>query len=860
MNQPNVRQEDGKSEPTAVWAASDVFDRLAEEFAERCRRGESPSISEYEARYPEYSEKIRSLLPTVALVEQLKRSPKGRTALGEAAPPMPDRLGEFRVLRELGRGGMGIVYEAVQESLGRHVALKVVHHLHLDSRRLQRFQREAQAVAQLHHTNIVPIFGVGEDDGLPYCVMQYIEGRGLDRLIENWRHDGSLEGNERWRFVAQVGAQVADALHYAHEQGVLHRDVKPANLLIDGHGTVWVTDFGLAKLTGHDDLTASGDVIGTLRYLAPEALKGASDPRSDLYSLGLTLYELLTLSPPFGELTPSELLRQVSEGHLPRPTRFDRSIPRDLETIVLKAIAREPGHRYPSAGALADDLKRFLDDRPIQARRVGMLERAWRWSRRNPATAVMTAAAAGSLMLAAAVGGYGYAKTHQALGRADATVDLSLQVFSEVFDKLTADDMSLLPPPPGRHSVSGPHGGGERFSRGPRGQGPPRPPLNGESAPGGPGDGAEPPPPPGFGPGDLLSGGPGFGPPPPEFDDGPPPDEPGDGGPGDPGRRGEARGPFGPGGGPPDGGRGGPHGPPPGHGRGPFGGGPFDGGSTNSENTAHLLESILKFYDRFGQLNERNPNPKLQAEAAWAFRKVGAIDKRLGREQDAALATDRAIKMLEELVKQSPNDLEFRSKLVDTYIMANPWQVDPAGLERLHEQLAYAGGLVDQLVDEVPKSADYLQAQVHVYAKLGAVEERLGHAGEAEAYYRKALDAGQSLIALIPPARRDRMDGRARTDRVFILESLAVLLFDQGRKDETRTALEAAVAEVPRAGDRWPARDSVQALTDLFRKLGDTKRADEVARTANSRGRAPHREARSPQPTEGSSAASDRAP
>src|SRR3954470_6386763 len=173
--------------------SSDAFDRLAEQFAEACRRGEAPSIAGYEARHPEHAEKIRRLLPTVAMMEQLKPGTQAKGDV-EAGRPLPERLGEYRVVRELGRGGMGVVYEAVQESLGRHVALKVVHHVHLDARRLQRFRREAQAVAQLHHTNIVPIFGVGEHEGLPYYAMQYIRGSGLDALLGSWRGGGRPPG------------------------------------------------------------------------------------------------------------------------------------------------------------------------------------------------------------------------------------------------------------------------------------------------------------------------------------------------------------------------------------------------------------------------------------------------------------------------------------------------------------------------------------------------------------------------------------------------------------------------------------------------------------------------------------------
>src|SRR5262249_42925743 len=192
-------------------------------------------------------------------------------------------------------------------------------------------------------------------------------------------------------------------LQYAHEQGILHRDIKPANLLVDEHQGVWITDFGLAKLAGRDDLTHSGDVIGTLRYLAPEALRGETDHRSDLYSLGLTLYELLTLHPPFGDLTPSELLRCVTEEQPTRPRKLDLNIPLDLETIVLKATAREPEHRYRTAGDLAEDLRAFLDDRPIRARRANPAERLARWCRRNKLVATLTAAAVVAYLLAGIV-------------------------------------------------------------------------------------------------------------------------------------------------------------------------------------------------------------------------------------------------------------------------------------------------------------------------------------------------------------------------------------------------------------------------------------------------------------------------
>ncbi len=313
-------------------------EQLAEEFADRHRRGERPSLREYTDQYPQWAEEIRDVFPALLLMEQLKPAP-GDVTSGYDGGTLPqgnllERLGDYRILREVGRGGMGIVYEAEQISLGRHVALKVMpSHALLDPLHLQRFQREAKAAGRLHHTNIVPVYGIGEADGLHYFVMQFIQGQGLDQVLEELRalrlneqtaspqnHDpsriaqslltgcfdpggvrppeavppetpgqGTLShstihisgqpsptslssGREYWRSVARIGLQVADALGYASSQGILHRDIKPSNLLLDMQGTVWVADFGLAKLCDQGNLTHSGDIVGTLRYLAPERL------------------------------------------------------------------------------------------------------------------------------------------------------------------------------------------------------------------------------------------------------------------------------------------------------------------------------------------------------------------------------------------------------------------------------------------------------------------------------------------------------------------------------------------------------------------------------------------------------------
>jgi serine/threonine protein kinase len=362
-------------------------------------------------------------------------------------PQQPERVGGYRVVREIGRGGMGVVYEAEQLALGRRVALKVLP-LPLwtavdleggsgDSTHKQRFLREARAAAGLHHPNIVPVYEVGEDGSACYYAMQFIHGQSLSQVLDDvvrlgvsgcnlgsprptpgshefsqvatrpvesddHKHptaapaSGKLgetsiidTGRRRYyRTVARIGIQVAEALDYAHRQGVIHRDIKPANLLLDGDHHVWVADFGLAKTAG-DPLTQSGDILGTVRYMAPERFRGWADPRSDVYSLGLTLYEMLLLRPAFAARDRLHLIDQVTRSEPPRLRSLDRRIPRDLETIVNKAIDREPARRYQTAGELAADLQRYLDDKPILARRAGAGERFWRWCRRNPMVAAL---------------------------------------------------------------------------------------------------------------------------------------------------------------------------------------------------------------------------------------------------------------------------------------------------------------------------------------------------------------------------------------------------------------------------------------------------------------------------------------
>jgi serine/threonine protein kinase/WD40 repeat protein len=465
---------------------SDVFNELAHEFAERFRRGERPSLTEYTDLYPQLADEIRDLFPTLVMMEQLgsgaDRDSDRVTGSFPQGRSIPERLGDFRIIREIGRGGMGIVYEAEQESLGRHVALKVLSHTrHLGPIQLIRFQREAKAAALLHHTNIVPVFGVGIHEDVHYYAMQYIQGQGLDAVlremirlrgevvqepsmphvepnsisvslasgllrnrfpvdpamqgasarvpsaaarpgassegtapkgdavslpVEGSSSSSSILGHKEttyFRSVARLGRQAAEALAYAHSHGVVHRDIKPANLLLDLQGTIWVTDFGLAKAEGSDELTSPGEVVGTLRYMAPERFQGKADARCDVYSLGLTLYEMLTLEPAFTGSHRAQLINSILSLEPAPPRKLDRHIPRDLETIILKAVAKNPSDRFSTAAEMARELGRFVDGRPIHSRRASVPERLWRWSRRYPEVALLSLLAA-TLTLVLAIG------------------------------------------------------------------------------------------------------------------------------------------------------------------------------------------------------------------------------------------------------------------------------------------------------------------------------------------------------------------------------------------------------------------------------------------------------------------------
>jgi tetratricopeptide (TPR) repeat protein len=409
---PPPAAEPGTSSEVELAQALDAYMAAVE-------AGRPPDPEQLLAEHPAVADRLRACLASLRLVERAAGSfVAGAADGGEANAGRPEVLGDFRIIREVGRGGMGVVYEAEQVSLGRRVAVKVLPFAAtMDARQLQRFHNEARAAAGLHHTNIVPVYAVGQERGVHYYAMQFIEGRTLADFISQQRREGVQQAPTTpeakaaaasattappaaqatsaaprdaayFRQVAEWGIQAAEALDCAHQLGVVHRDVKPGNLLVDSSGRLWVTDFGLAQVQSDARLTMTGDLVGTLRYMSPEqalAKRVVVDHRTDVYSLGATLYELLTLQPAYSGNDRQELLRQIAFEEPLALRRTNRAIPAELETIVLKALEKNPADRYGTAQELADDLRRWLNDRPIQARRPAMVQRLRKWGRRHRA-------------------------------------------------------------------------------------------------------------------------------------------------------------------------------------------------------------------------------------------------------------------------------------------------------------------------------------------------------------------------------------------------------------------------------------------------------------------------------------------
>lgn len=393
-------------------------DELASRYAAAAERDPSLTPEAYADAHPE--------VPRGALLAVLRGAGILTRARRRAAGPFQegDVVGPYEILGVIGRGGMGTVYEAVERGLGRKVALKAMDALRPDARTRDRFVREARAAARLDHPDIVPVFGSGETDGVLWYAMRRVRGAPLDRLLADL--DGadpaarerarrtlddsaasSVSGSggaaslaPRVRAAASLGARLAHALAYAHSQGILHRDIKPGNVLVDEGGAPLLTDFGLCKVEDDGSLTAASDVVGTLRYMPPEALEGSHDVRGDVYSLGLVLYELLSGRPAFATDSRQAMLHQVLRVDPPPLARVAERVPADLERVVAKAISKLPEERYASASELAADLEAVLGGRPVRARRPSALYQARLFVRRNRALSATLA-----LALAAAVAG-----------------------------------------------------------------------------------------------------------------------------------------------------------------------------------------------------------------------------------------------------------------------------------------------------------------------------------------------------------------------------------------------------------------------------------------------------------------------
>ncbi len=402
---------------------------LASQFVDELRRGERPSVETYAKRYPLHADVIRESFPVMAMLEQARLQNETR-AMGRSIPQrFPfTHLGRCELLCELGRGGMGVVFQGRDTDSGHIVAVKVLPwRVSMVPDWQNRFENEARTAARLRHRNIVPVYRFGQEHGYCYYTMQFINGVSLDQIVtrlkdedgvvyqdeiareQERRPDGFISGVSdpeppsglhkdfggdsrrrrlsrfSWRAFTQIAMQVCEALRYAHQQQLIHNDIKPANILLNEYGRVWITDFGLS---GSVHVSESADepahLHGTLRYMAPERFSGSYDVRSDLYSLGLTLYEMLTLVPAFNADSEAELIRRIRDEPSIRPSRLQRKIPRDLETIVLNCLAKRPEERYQSADALYADLLLCGHGHRVRSTRRRKLSSLWhQWPSRG---------------------------------------------------------------------------------------------------------------------------------------------------------------------------------------------------------------------------------------------------------------------------------------------------------------------------------------------------------------------------------------------------------------------------------------------------------------------------------------------
>lgn len=450
------------------------------------------------AKYPTIREELSACLEGLALMRKAGPELSGGASGGADASPIQltpsAALGDFRIQREIGRGGMGVVYEAEQLSVGRNVALKVLPYAAmLDKRQVARFQNEARAAATLDHPHIVPVYYVGNQRGVYYYAMRLIDGKNLAEVLAELRgaqpenelskvasrltgigsaaapakhargipnddtardvaadtipeilSDHSSRGKYYFRSIARLGKQAAEALDFAHSHGIIHRDIKPANIMLDEVGEAWIADFGLARIESDAGMTLTGDLIGTLRYMSPEqtlANRIEVDHRSDVYSLGATLYEMLTLQPIFAGEDRESILRKIAFSDPKLPSKINAAIPKDLETIVLKSLRKNAEDRYGSAKEFAEDLNRFLSHEPVQARRTPFVQRVRMWSRRHPAITASAVGFCAIALAAAAIIGLLVAQNERDLRAQEA--DANNEIARGLKEKIEQQDLAL---------------------------------------------------------------------------------------------------------------------------------------------------------------------------------------------------------------------------------------------------------------------------------------------------------------------------------------------------------------------------------------------------------------------------------
>lgn len=528
-NSPRIENQLGDTEGPV--RDSLLTELLLLEVDYRLRQGATVLAKDYRDRFPQDIDLVTRVIADSIAAES---EPDGSGVLPSDPKTgrMTKTLGDYRIIREVGRGGMGVVYEAEQISLGRRVALKVLPFAAvLDSRQLQRFRTEAQAAALLHHQNIVPVYSVGNERGVHYYAMQFIDGFSLSQMIDQLKQievaatvvdnangetdarqgdghsagdvarsltsgrfvdgkpasdrydatvsvepnaepdalrsrvtagstasdtkvasiaglssEGSIRHRSYFKTVANLGVEAALALEHAHDLGVVHRDIKPSNLMVDPRGKLWVTDFGLARVGTDGGVTVSGDLLGTFRYMSPEqamAKRIVIDHRTDIYSLGATLYELLTLTPAKPGKDREELLRQIAFDEPVAPQRLNKSLPPELATIVLKAMAKNPQERYGTAQELADDLRRFLEDKPILARRPTLVQRTAKWTRRHSAFATTAAIAVLLLLIVVAVGGALMARRERQVADKERSSRLAVEALVDAAQELASEKSEL---------------------------------------------------------------------------------------------------------------------------------------------------------------------------------------------------------------------------------------------------------------------------------------------------------------------------------------------------------------------------------------------------------------------------------